>query len=371
MIKQFAYNAAGLDASAINIIECNLELARQTYAGKKDADYDSKNAHLCGLMANYAIADTKFASRVASIEDETARFEASRKLFSEPMVNKNPVVRSNFAIILSQVISAINPEVSNDMFMRFIAETRQIGFGDTAVFKIESNDLFAVKDMAEGVRRTVDQPMWDDEVTVHPHLVGLSSHIDWYPFAAGRFDMGYFAVKIAKSFAAYIFVKAIRGMTAAVTQFGAAYQKSGVSANNWTELAQRVQAANGGMKVIALGTKAALHNCQIAGNLQIELGKELTEVGYLSQFLDVPLIAVDNVIAAGTVNSTGTLLIPDNIIYMCPMAGDRPVKIVFEGNQSSVDDNPEDTSDVRWGITVSQRIGVSAVCGAKYGAITI
>ena len=371
MIKQFAYNAAGLDASAINIIECNLELARQTYAGKKDADYDSKNAHLCGLMANYAIADTKFASRVASIEDETARFEASRKLFSEPMVNKNPVVRSNFAIVLSQVISAINPEVSNDMFMRFIAETRQIGFGDTAVFKLESNDLFAVKDMAEGVRRTVDQPMWDDEVTVHPHLVGLSSHIDWYPFAAGRFDMGYFAVKIAKSFAAYIFVKAIRGMTAATTQFGAAYSKNGVSANNWTELAQRVQAANGGMKVVAVGTKAALHNCNLGGNFQVEIGERMNSVGYLTQYLDVPLIAVDNVIAAGTVNTTGTLLIPDDRIYMVPMAGDKPVKIVFEGNQSSVDDNPEDTSDVRWGITVSQRIGVSAVCGSKFGTIIL
>jgi len=371
MLKHFSYNKAGLEPSAVDIVEGILALSRQTYANKKDPDYSDKNTFLCGAMARYAVTGTKFENRLAAIEEEDKKNEAARKLFEDALVRNNQNVRSNFAIILTQVINAIVPEVANDTYFRYLAETRQIGFGDTATFRIESNDLFAVKDQAEGIRRTVDQPMWNDEITVPTHRVSLSSHIDWYPFAAGTFDMGNFGVKIARSISAYIFIKAVKGMTAATTEFGAAYQAAGVSVQQWGTLKQRVQAANGGMKVIAIGTAIALSNANISGNYQVEIGEEMTKVGYLDQYLGTPLIAIDNVLAPGATNTTGALTIPDNIIYMVPVAGDKPVKIVFEGNQTSVSDDPENTADERYGITVSLRLGVSAVCGAKFGTITL
>ena len=172
MVKHFSYNAASVDASAIDIIEGTLALARQTYDAVKDTDYSEKNKVLCGAMAKYAIADTKFAARIADLPKEEQN-AAALKLFSESMVRNNVQVRSNFEIVLAQVINAIVPEVSNDIFSRFIAEVRQVGFGDTADFKIESNDLFAVKEIAEGVRRGVDQPMYDDEITVHAHPIAI------------------------------------------------------------------------------------------------------------------------------------------------------------------------------------------------------
>ena len=370
MVKHFSYNAAGVDASAIDIIEGTLALARQTYESAKEKDYSEKNKVLCNAMARYAIADTKFASRIAELPEE-AQGEAARKLFSESMVRNNPVVRSNFEIVLAQVINAIVPEVSNDIFSRFIAEVRQIGFGDTADFQIESNDLFAVKEIAEGVRRGVDQPMYDDEITVHASPIAIDTHIDWYPFAAGRFDMGGFALKIAKSFAAYVFIKTVKGMTAATAEFGPAYSINGVSVQDWTTLAQRLKAANGGMNVIAVGTKLALSNCVLNGNFQVEVGEEMQKVGYLDQYQGIPLIAIDNVLVPGTTNTTGTLVLPDDVIYMIPAAGDKPVKVVYEGNQISVTDNPEDTSDVRFGFHVNMRVGIAAICGSKYGTVNL
>ena len=56
---------------------------------------------------------------------------------------------------------------------------------------------------------------------------------------------------------------------------------------------------------------------------------------------------------------------------MVPVAGDRPVKIVFEGNEISVSFNPDNTSDRRYGISVELRVGISAICGSKYGTITL
>ena len=370
MIKQFSYNASAVDAEAINIIEGSLALARQTYEAAKEADYDAKNLVLCNAMAKFAIADTKFATRIAGLSEEE-QGEAARKLFSESMVRNNPVVRSNFEIILAQVVNAIIPEVNNEIFSRYIAEIHQVGFGDTAVFKIESNDLFAVKEIAEGVRDSVSQPMFDDEFTVNCHPVIIESHIDWYPFAAGRFDMGHYAVKVARSFAAYLFLKSINGLTAATNLYGAAYQINGLAANDWTELAEKVKAANGGMSVIAIGTKVALSNCVLNGNFQVEVGAEMQKVGFLDSFQGIPLIAIDNVLVPGTTNSTAQLALKNNRIWMIPVAGDKPVKIVFEGNQISVSENPEDTTDVRLGLKTSLRCGISAIVGSKLGTVKL
>jgi len=97
----------------------------------------------------------------------------------------------------------------------------------------------------------------------------------------------------------------------------------------------------------------------------------MNKVGYLDQYLGVPLIALKNVLIPGTTNSTADLVLDDHIIYLVPVAGDRPVKIVFEGNEVSVAYDPEHTSDVRYGLTITLRVGVSAICGAKYGTIAI
>lgn len=56
---------------------------------------------------------------------------------------------------------------------------------------------------------------------------------------------------------------------------------------------------------------------------------------------------------------------------MIPVAGDRPVKIVFEGDEISVSCDPENTSDKRYGISVELRVGISAICGAKFGTIQL
>jgi hypothetical protein len=125
------------------------------------------------------------------------------------------------------------------------------------------------------------------------------------------------------------------------------------------------------MNVVAIGTAVALSSVTLQGNFQVEIGEEMNKVGYLDQYLGVPLVALKNVLVPGTTNTSATLALADNKIYMVPVAGDRPVKILFEGNEASVEFDPEHSSDSRYGITVSLRAAVSAICGAKYGLITL
>ena len=361
MRKYFNYTKSA-DDEFNSLVNCTLDLARATYEGKKENDYEAKNRELLEAMGKKMVEGTKYE---AEYDNE------GLSLFNKPMVRNNTSVRDNFNAVIAQVTTCIVPEVVNDTFSNFIAEVHQVGYGDTARFIIESNDLFKVNSKAEGVRKGVDQPMFDEEITVNAKPVTIDAAIDWYPFAAGIFDMGNFALKIGRSFMAYIFLKAVKGMTQASQKYGAAYNTNGVSVQLFGTLKERVQAANGGMSVVAIGTAIALANCSLGGNYQVEIGEEMNKVGYLDQYLGVPLIGLNNVLVPGTTNTTAQLVLPDNIIYLVPVAGQKPVKILFEGDEISVSFNPEMTSDKRYGISVELRVGVEAIVGPKYGTITL
>lgn len=362
MRKLFAYNRNYGDDSFNNLVDCGLELARASFEGKKGSEYEEKNAELLAAIGKYAVRGTP----------HEARYEAEKlDCFKSPMVNKNQTVRDNFNAVIAQIVSAYVPEVVNEDLERYIAEIKQVGYGDTARFQIESNALFKVNQKAEGVKKAVDEPMYDNEYTLHAHPITISTHIDWYPFAAGVFDMGKFALKIARSFEAYIFLKAVKGMTQATTLYGASYTVNGVTPTLWGTLKQRVRAANGGIGVIAIGTEVALSNVSLGGNYQVEIGEEMNKVGYLDQYLGVPLIALKNVLIPNTTNTSASLALPDDLIYFVPVAGDKPVKILFEGNEVAVTYNADETSDNRMGIDVTMRVGISAICGAKFGTVDL
>lgn len=369
MKKFFQYTQS--DEAFNALIDSNLDLARQAYSGKKAPDYADKNRELLEAMGARMAEGTRFE----------AKYEAEGlEMYKNPTVNRNSDIRENFNLIIAQVINAIVPEVVNESFETYLAEIKQVGYGDTAVFQIESNDLFKVNAKGEGVRKGVDQPMFDDEVTVFASPLTIDASIDLYPFAAGVFDMGNFALKIARSYEAYIFVKVIAGMTTAEGIFGGQgyknpvtppYIANGVTPELWGDLKAKVSAANGGMNVVALGTEVALSTVSLGGNFQVQIGEEMNKVGYLDQFLSTPLIGLKNVLVPGSTNNQAALALPNNKIYMIPVGGTKPVKIVFEGNEVTVSFNPDETSDRRYGISVEMRVGVSAVCGSKYGIINL
>ena len=361
MIKYFEYTRSE-DESFNAIVDSTLQLARSRYEGKKVENYEEKNAELIEAMGKKIVEGTRYEADFAN---------AGMSIFNRSMVKNNGTVRDNFNAVIAQVVNAIVPEVVNDTFSRFISEVHQVGYGDTARFIIESNELFKVNAKAEGVRKGVDFPMFNDEITVNAHPITIDAAIDWYPFVSKVFDMGNFALKIGRSFMAYIFLKAVKGMLAATTAFGAAYTTNGVTPTLWGTLRERVSAANGGMNVIAIGTAVALSNVSLQGNYQVQIGEEMNKVGYLDQYLSVPLVALNNVIVPGTTNTTATLALDDRLIYMIPVGGTRPVKIVFEGDEVSVAFNPDETSDKRYGISVEMRVGVAAICGHKYGTIQL
>lgn len=349
-----------------NIIEGAVALAKAQLndpKGYKSETYDAKVKSVDEALGKRIVENTMFQ----------ARFDKDGlKMFKDPQVTQSILVHENFNAVISEVVSPIVPLVVNSVFERFIAETKQIGYGETARFIIESNDLFKVNAKGEGVRAGVAQPMYNNELTVNPQPYEISTSVDWYTLAAGVFDIGSFGLKIGRSFEAHIFLKIVAAMTAAASQFGAAYNTNGVTPTLWGTLRERVSAANGGMQVIGIGTSVALSNASLQGNFQTQIGQEMNKVGYLDEYLSVPLIAIENVLVPGTTNSTAVLALNDKVIYFVPVAGSsHPVKVVFEGGQTTISTDTTQRADRQYAINVDMRYGVAAVLGAKYGTITL
>jgi hypothetical protein len=119
MRKYFDYTRS--DNEEFNaLVDGALELARSKYEGHPCDDYKKKNEDLIYGMGKKAVEGTRYE----------AEFEAKGlELLKNPMVRNNSTFRDNFNAVIAQVINVIVPEVVNDTFVAFIAETHQTGYG--------------------------------------------------------------------------------------------------------------------------------------------------------------------------------------------------------------------------------------------------
>jgi hypothetical protein len=364
MMEMFNFNSQDktFDAIVTSIVDsAKTRFEAQTEPSKEELRLQNE------AIVKYALEGTRFE----------AKFEQEGlACMKNPQITKNETVRSNFEAVVAEVVNAIAPSVTSADYSRFLAEVRQVGWGDTARFIIRSNELFKVNEIAEGVNRGVLQPIFDNEVTVNPSPIEIATAIDWYAVAAGVFDWGDFGLRAGRSFEAYIFLKVIAAMTSVTgDMIGAGYIANGYTPANWTNLVQKVSAANGGAPVYAIGSLGALTKVNTTGanglGLQYFVGEDYLSKGYIDKFLGARMIPVDPALVPTTINSTADLAVPDNKIYMVAADAYRPVKIVFEGNSMTVERIPEETTDKRYGIRIQMRVGVSAIVGSKFGRIDL
>lgn len=352
------------DADFNAVVDSCISSARAKFEGKKVENYAEQVRLLDEAMAEYIVKGTKYE----------AMYEAKGlEVFKNPQVTHSTSIRENFDLVLAQVVNAIAPEVTSARYASAFAEVIQVGYGDTARFVVKSNALFKVNQKANGVQRGVLQPIYDKEYTVDCSPIEIATSINWYQLAAGVLDFGDFTLKIGRSFEAYIFLKIIAAMSSA-TVTAAAYTASGTDAANWTTLAQKVSAANGGAPVYALGTLTTFsQTIPSTVGLQYGLGDKIMRDGALDRYYGVDLVPVDNVINPMTINTTGDLVIPDDTIFMIAADAYKPVKVVFEGDSITVtgDPNQEGNADRTYNISVTMRLGVSAIVGSKFGIIDL
>lgn len=363
MITVFNYHQSD-DEMFNTIVDAVGESVRLTVENKRDEKYDEMQRDICSNVAKYIVKDNPRYSK---------EFEKKgSEILKNANVTKNQTVRENFNAVIAEIINVAIPTTASKAFGDTFMEMHQVGWGDTARFLISSNDLFQVNEIAEGVLRGVLQPIYNDEITVNCGTMEVATSIDWYAVASGNFDWGMFGQRAGASFGGYIMLKAIGALASATTNLGAAYTAAGVTTSQWSSIVERVSSANGGATVYGIGTLNALNKAIPATvGLQYGLGNEVAKEGFLDKYLGARLVPIDQVIVPGTVNTTAQLAIPNDTIYLIATDQYKPVKVVFEGDSVVIETVPQRTTDKTYGVSMQMKIGVAAIVGSKFGAITL
>ena len=362
MLKMFNQNKKSEDFNAI--VDEAVAFAAAQMQNKTIENREERLANLNEAVAKHCVEGTRYESL----------YEAKgAEIFKDPRVQKNADVLENFNAIIAEIINPILPMCSNEDFVRFFAEVRQIGWGDTARFIIKNNELFKVNVLAEGVLRGTMEIPHDNELVINTNVTSISTEVDFYQIASLNFDFGDFGLRAARSFEQYVFLKVIAALNTATAVNGAVYSASGFTKANWATIAQKVSAANGGSPVWAIGTLGALNNVVPSETgLQMGLGQRLADEGYLERFMGVRLVCLDPAFATPYgVNTNGNLAFADDEIYFIAVGAYRPIGIIYEGDSVVVERDSTHTPDKTYRITISMRIGVGAVLGSKFGLLNL
>lgn len=364
MKLMFSYHENRVDAIGKEIVETFGELAIAFRAGKSDtAEYKEKNAILGESIAKYCVEATG------------REFSGMEQLRNPQIVTADVTFANRFAAILSEAITPVVPAIISQEYTK-LYDVVQVGWGDVAKYTVESNELFIVYDIAEGILRQNQQTTFNTEYTVSASKKNISTFINWYQVAAGKFDFGKFGVKIAKSFQAYIQAAVVNAVTKTINNADSlgigGYVKAGTDAKTWIELAQVVSAANAS-DVYALGTIGALAKVtpDASTGFRFFENDDILTKGFLKEYHQVPMIQMDNAIRPDTLNANPELLIQDDYIFFIPMGYNKPVKVAIEGDNVVVTTDPTTTKDCTLGLNISMYIGIDSIVGSKFGVLDV
>jgi hypothetical protein len=319
-------------------------------------EYNKKNDIIIKNILRYAAKGIDF------VDPE------NMETFKNPMLKSDPSFLNRMYAVISMALPSISAGIVAFNYAAF-GETRDISFGDTPKFDVPSVALFTVNRFSDGKRHGPIQRLYGTEMTVETENYGITVAIDWYKMITGRFDLGDWMARVSNSFAHDIGYRAYKCLDDSYSGLPSALKLGGFSEANFTTMAQRIAAANQ-TGVYVLGTQTALGTAlPTEDGLKWGLGQEYVNSGYLGRFLGTGMILLPNGLKKSTVHDAGafTLLGDDTRLYFMPLGGDRPVKIVMEGNAVQVTTAEDGTADKNIVMTISHRYGVKIAVGGWYG----
>lgn len=170
MKKMFSYNKSGKVAQD-TLVETFTGLVESYNEGKgRTAEYSETNQTFNNELMRYC---------VESIPNATFSLEDVRN----PMVYNDVFFKHSFDTVLAQAIVPTVPTVISNNY-NTMYDVTQVGFGDIAKYTVDSNELFVVNDMAEGIARGGIQTTYNTEYTVQTKRRQVSVFVDWYHVAS-------------------------------------------------------------------------------------------------------------------------------------------------------------------------------------------
>lgn len=322
-------------------------------------------------IEDYSDSNKVVIDNILKYAAEAAGFSTDIETLKSPRVRKDPVFSSKFFGVISQALPPVITSTVNYMFME-IADTRNIGWGDTQHFKVASKDIFTVNKIGKGLKRGAIQRLYSEDITVNPQGHEVTVGMDWYQLVSGRYDIGEWMYRVGLSFSTDITKLVYDQIDGSYASLPTPLQIAGFTDSAFIALAQRVKYANGGLPVYAMGTMSALSGIIPSNDyLKMELGAEYASMGYLGRYKQVNLLEVPQIIVPGTVNTTLTFGVDDTRVYFFSLDSEKPVKLVFEGEAITKEEDATTSADGQMVVSVQNFYDAKVASAAIYGILDL
>jgi hypothetical protein len=291
--------------------------------------------------------------------------------FTQDRLLKNPMVKWAMYELLSETVDTIFPQTIVDDFGRF-AEVRNGNFNDNFLFRIPNPNYFQVSKSAHGIRHGQPQRLYTSELILTPVPNSIDIEEDYYAVLSGRSNFGEWMTKVAISLQSQLSIDVYNAMNTACTAQPTAFQiaAGAESSTAVVQMAERVTAANGGSQAYLLGTKTALSSLLPSNDyLKVELGQQMNDLGYLSNFMGIPALCFGNRLVQNDPNFD--FAIDNKTIYCVSLGSDKPIKICLEGQTLINDTLQNDHAMQTIGYHIEKSYVVGAATATRIGSIKL
>ena len=249
----------------------------------------------------------------------------------------HPLISWSVGTIVSQMIDAVLPDTMVEGTSAF-AEIRTLGLGETAVFDIQSRDLFPVTKVGRlGQREAEMHKGYEKQVTLNPEGHMITVGVSLFRVLTGQESLASFTSKAIRSIETEmtkdIYTAFYNGFLSLSTDSTTGLRVTGYTQADLTKLAQRVSSFSGGAKPIVLGTKVALANVLPEdANFRYQIDSEFVKLGYLRTIAGVDVLEMPQI--ADWTNPFATY-ISDSYLWIIAPGTDKLVKCVIGGGTIS------------------------------------
>ena len=282
--------------------------------------------------------DEKEAAMNAALKREIMRLAGIANVDAFPLETwaTHPTLKWATMALVTSLIDVILPDTIMDS-IGIYADIKNISFGDSAAFNVKPRDLFVVSKVGHGKRTSEIHKQFEGQVVVNPEFHELTVGVSLYRVLCGQESLADFTMRVVRSletafavdvYAAFAYAMANLDNTAVT-----GLRVTGYTQSDFTNLAQKVQAYNGGAAPVAIGTLRALANIWPAdGNYRYDVQSDVVKVGYIKNFMGVDVMVLPQVAAWAT---PFTLALSDSYIWIVSPSANKIVKGVLEGSTLS------------------------------------
>ena len=287
----------------------------------------------------------------------------------KPLKN-GAVVRWAYFAIINAAVNVVLPAYVASTFAPFV-DFRTVGYADVLNLKIPPKALYTVSRGGRGERTSFRQKKFAGNVSVAPIEHIVTTYVDMARVLAGKDDLAEAVRAIVISIELDMNAEIIGALTAGLSavSYPSQFVESGAfDAKKLVQLAQRVQAYNGMVKPIIMGTASALMNVlpdSTQGYRMVVDGKEGT-VSYIKNFYGFDLFELPQ---APTGVNYG-LALNDNILYVVSPAVSKAVVGVMSTTLTNSNEF-YDNADISQNFTMRKGYNFQFVGAAWAGQYTI